>query len=123
MFKSVSNLLTFQKTNVESGITPELIKQIIEEVENDPYAGLGAISKKAILVDKLYAAWTMHSCLIRKVPVKQSRPIVTELAVEESPPPSNVSVHRPPAKKTEVVKEISTTALIAASGQAQTSLV
>lgn len=102
MLENVNKLLGFQKAQKDTGITPELIKTIIEEVENDPYAGIGAISKKALLVDKLYAAWRMHSCLARGVPITQARLIVNEPPVEQAPSAQGVRV-QPPKKPADPV--------------------
>lgn len=92
MLKSVSNLFGSGQEKKSFAITPELIKSIIDEIEADPYAGLGAISKKAMLVDRLCALFRMHDCLARGVPVTQPRPILTEPSVEAAPPASNVKV-------------------------------
>ncbi len=97
MFKAVSNLLQQEKKSF--AITPELIRSIIDEIEADPYAGLGAISKKAMLVDRLCALFRMHDCLARGIPVTQARPILSEVSVEAPPPASNVSVSKPTAVK------------------------
>ena len=102
MFKAVSNLLGFQQDKKPFAITPELIRSIIDEIEADPYAGLGAISKKAQLVDRLCALFRVHDCLARGVPVTQARPILSEVSVEPPQPPSNVSVTKPKAKPVEV---------------------
>jgi len=103
MFKAVSNLLQQEKKSF--AITPELIRSIIDEIEADPYAGLGAISKKAMLVDRLCALFRMHDCLARGVPVTQARPILSEPAAEPAQPASNVTVTKPaPVKKAVVVE-------------------
>jgi hypothetical protein len=103
MFKAVSNLLQQEKKSF--AITPELIRSIIDEIEADPYAGLGAISKKAMLVDRLCALFRMHDCLARGIPVTQARPILSEPAAEPAQPASNVTVTKPaPVKKAVVVE-------------------
>lgn len=99
MLKSVSNLLGFQQEKKPFAITPELIRSIIDEIEADPYAGLGAISKKAMLVDRLCAVFRVHDCLARGVPVTQARPILTDTPVEAAPPASNVTVKAAPPKR------------------------
>jgi hypothetical protein len=99
MFKAVSNLLGSQQEKKSFVITPELIRSIIDEIEADPYAGLGAISKKAMLVDRLCALFRMHDCLARNVPVTQARPILTEVSVEAPPAASNVTVKTATAPK------------------------
>jgi len=105
MFKAVSNLLGSQQEKKSFAITPELIRSIIDEIEADPYAGLGAISKKAMLVDRLCALFRMHDCLARGVPVTQARPILSEPAAEPAQPASNVTVTKPaPVKKAVVVE-------------------
>lgn len=92
MFKAVSNLLGSQQDKKPFAITPELIRSVIDEIEADPYAGLGAISKKAMLVDRLCALFRMHDCLSRGLPVTQARPILSDVPVEAAPPASNVKV-------------------------------
>jgi hypothetical protein len=99
MLKSISNLLGSQQDKKPFAITPELIRSIIDEIEADPYAGLGAISKKAMLVDRLCALFRMHDCLSRGIPVTQARPILTEVAAEAAPPASNVTVKAAPPKR------------------------
>ena len=101
MLKSVSNLFGSGQEKKSFAITPELIKSIIDEIEADPYAGLGAISKKAMLVDRLCALFRMHDCLSRGIPVTQARPILTEVAAEAPPAPSNVTVSKPATKRVE----------------------
>lgn len=98
MFKAASNLLGFQQDKKSFAITPELIRSIIDEIEADPYAGLGAISKKAMLVDRLCALFRMHDCLARGVPVTQPRPILNEPSKEPAQPSSGVSVKKPPTQ-------------------------
>lgn len=98
MLKSVSNLLGFQQEKKPFAITPELVRSIIDEIEADPYAGLGAISKKAMLVDRLCAVFRVHDCLARGVPVTQARPILTDTPVDTAPPASNVTVKAAPPK-------------------------
>ncbi len=103
MFKAVSNL--FQQEKKSFAITPELIRSVIDEIEADPYAGLGAISKKAMLVDRLCALFRMHDCLARGIPVTTARPILSEPAAEPAQPASNVTVTKPaPVKKAVVVE-------------------
>lgn len=99
MFKAVSNLLGSSQDKKPFAITPELIRSIIDEIEADPYAGLGAISKKAQLVDRLCALFRVHDCLARGVPVTQARPILTEVSVEAAPPASNVKVAQTQPKR------------------------
>jgi hypothetical protein len=98
MFKAVSNLLGSQQEKKSFAITPELIRSVIDEIEADPYAGLGAISKKAMLVDRLCALFRMHDCLARGVPVTQPRPILNEPSKEPAQPSSGVTVSKPAAK-------------------------
>ena len=106
MFKSFWSSMSSQQKNLEDGITPALIKSIIEEVENDPYAGLGALSRKAMLIDKLYAAWRMHSCMARGVPLSSPRAIISEPPAAPEALPSNIRITRPtdatPTRPTEV---------------------
>lgn len=104
MLKSVSNLFSSGQEK-KSSITPELIRSIIDEIEADPYAGLGAISKKAMLVDRLCALFRMHDCLARGIPVTQARPILSEVSVEPPPPASNVTVKPAPPKRAEVTTQ------------------
>lgn len=105
MFNSLAKAIGLQQEKKEIGITPELIRSIIDEIEADPYAGLGAISKKAMLIDRLVAVFRMHSCLARGVPVTVARPLITEPPLEAAPPASNVTVSRPTAvKKAEPAK-------------------
>jgi hypothetical protein len=111
MFKSMSNLLGSQQEKKSFAITPELIRSIIDEIEADPYAGLGAISKKAQLVDRLCALFRVHDCLARGVPVTQARPILTEPSQEQAQPPSNVTVTKGAGKRAEVAQPPATPAL------------
>jgi hypothetical protein len=97
MFKAVSNLLQQEKKLF--AITPELIRSVIDEIEADPYAGLGAISKKAMLVDRLCALFRMHDCLARGIPVTTARPILSEPSQEPAPAASNVTVSKPATVK------------------------
>jgi hypothetical protein len=105
MFKAVSNLLGSQQDKKPFAITPELIRSIIDEIEADPYAGLGAISKKAQLVDRLCALFRVHDCLARGVPITQPRPILSEPSVEAAPPASNVNVSKTATKRAEVTTQ------------------
>lgn len=112
MLKSVSNLLGFQQDKKSFAITPELIRSIIDEIEADPYAGLGAISKKAMLVDRLCALFRMHDCLARGVPVTQPRPILNEPSKEPAQPASGVSVTKAASQKRVEVSTPSPTPVI-----------
>ena len=105
MFKAVSNLLGSQQDKKSFTITPELIRSIIDEIEADPYAGLGAISKKAMLVDRLCALFRMHDCLARKVPVTVPRPILSEPSQEAPEPASNVTVTKTATKRADVTAQ------------------
>ena len=63
----------------ESGVqemTPEIIRALILEVNNDPLAGLGSLSKLDIIVDKLMAQWRICSAQIKGIPVRDAKPFV-----------------------------------------------
>jgi hypothetical protein len=63
----------------ESGVqelTPESLRALIIEVNSDPLAGLGSLSKMDILVDRIMAQWRICSAQIRGIPVKDARPLI-----------------------------------------------
>lgn len=99
MFKAVNNLLGLQQEKKSFAITPELIRSIIDEIEADPYEGLGGRSKKDRLVERLCAVFRVHDCIARGVPVTQARPILSEPPAEAREPASNVTVTKPAAPK------------------------
>ena len=73
----------------ESGIqemTPDIIRALILEVNNDPLAGLGSLSKLDIIVDKLMAQWRICAAQIRGIPVRDAKPLVlTSVAPAATP--------------------------------------
>jgi len=74
-------LEAFKKETGIQEMTPEVLRSIIDEVNNDPLAGLGSLSKKDILVDKLMAQWRICAAQIRGIPVKDARPLVLDKPV------------------------------------------
>ena len=71
----------FKKETGIQELTPDSLKAIIDEVNNDPLAGLGSLSKKDILVDRLMAQWRICAAQIRGIPVKDARPLVLDKPV------------------------------------------
>ena len=72
----------------ESGVqemTPDVIRKIIDEVNSDPLIGLGTLSKKEHLVDRLMAQWRICSAQAKGIPVKEARPLVLD---KQAPPVS-----------------------------------
>ena len=79
-------LEAFKKETGIQEMTPEVLRSIIDEVNNDPLAGLGSLSKKDILVDKLMAQWRICAAQIRGIPVKDARPLVLDKPVTAPTP-------------------------------------
>lgn len=58
-------------------MTKETLNQIIQNVENDPLAGMGSMSKRDLLIDRLLAHWNT----VEARPVEQPiapKPLITE---------------------------------------------
>ena len=66
----------FKKETGIQEMTPEIIRSLILEVNNDPLAGLGSLSKLDIIVDKLMAQWRICSAQIRGIPVRDAKPLI-----------------------------------------------
>jgi hypothetical protein len=68
----------------ESGIqemTADSIAKIIDEVNRDPLIGLGTMSKKQHLVDRLLAHWRICSAQIKGTPVRDPAALVLDKPV------------------------------------------
>lgn len=61
-------------------ISKDTLRKIIDEVENDPLAGMGSLSKKDILVDRLLA----HIRTTTAPAAKQVTPLVLEPTAQTS---------------------------------------
>ena len=63
----------------ESGVqemTPDILRALILEVNNDPLAGLGSLSKLDIVVDRIMAQWRICAAQIKGVPIRDAKPLV-----------------------------------------------
>lgn len=75
---------TFKKETGIQEMSPEIIRALILEVNQDPLAGLGSLSKLDIIVDKLMAQWRICSAQLKGIPVREARPLV----LNNSAPPT-----------------------------------
>lgn len=76
----------FKKETGIQEMTPDIIRALILEVNNDPLAGLGSLSKLDIIVDKLMAQWRICAAQIRGIPVRDAKPLVlTSVAPAATP--------------------------------------
>lgn len=66
----------FKKETGIQEMTPDIIRALILEVNNDPLAGLGSLSKLDIVVDKLMAQWRICAAQIKGIPVRDAKPLV-----------------------------------------------
>ena len=79
----------FKKETGIQEMTPDIIRALILEVNNDPLAGLGSLSKLDIIVDKLMAQWRICAAQIRGIPVRDAKPLVlTSVAPAATAAPS-----------------------------------
>lgn len=73
----------------------ETLNQIIQAVENDPLAGMGSLSKRDILIDRLLAHWnTVETPTVRDTTAP--KPIITPptkpVTLSGGNPPPNVQM-------------------------------
>jgi hypothetical protein len=59
-------------------MTADSIAKIIDEVNGDPLIGLGTMSKKQHLVDRLLAHWRVCSAQIKGTPLRDVSPLITD---------------------------------------------
>ena len=74
----------FKKETGIQEMSPEIIRALILEVNQDPLAGLGSLSKLDIIVDKLMAQWRICSAQIKGIPVREARPLVLNNPVQNT---------------------------------------
>jgi len=75
--------------NLMNRMTKETLNQIIQNVENDPLAGMGSMSKRDLLIDRLLAHWNT----VEARPVEQ--PTVAKPLISEPTKPAATSIARP----------------------------
>lgn len=75
--------------NLMNRMTKETLNQIIQNVENDPLAGMGSMSKRDLLIDRLLAHWNT----VEARPVEQ--PTVAKPLISEPLKPAATSIARP----------------------------
>ena len=78
-------LEAFRKETGVQELTPDSIRALIIEVNNDPLAGLGSLSKMDILVDRIMAQWRICAAQIKGIPLKDVRPLVLDKPVSTGP--------------------------------------
>lgn len=78
-----SSLSGFDKGAVTQELTAATLLKIIDEVNNDPLAGMGSLSKKEILVDRIMAQWRICAAKMRGVPAR----FPASLNPDENPAP------------------------------------
>lgn len=76
----------FKKETGIQELTPEALRAIIDEVNSDPLAGLGSLSKKDILVDRLMAQWRICVAQLRGIPIREAKPLVLDKVAPQSTP-------------------------------------
>jgi hypothetical protein len=78
--KSLTETVTIKQENtvIKTVMTKESLGQIIAQVENDPLAGAGAISKRDLLIDRLLAHWNTVQPRDSS-PAPAPRPLLTEV--------------------------------------------
>lgn len=92
-------------------MTRESLKQIIEQVEADPLAGMGSLSKKELLIDRLLAHWNTVEARPAEQPTAPKQ-LITEpakpLVLDRSAPsvstvkqsiPGQTTIVKPPEQK------------------------
>ena len=62
---------------IRPSMTRESLLQIIAQIDNDPLAGMGHISKKDLLVDRLLAHW--NTVTPRETTMSAPRPLLNEV--------------------------------------------